>query len=376
MDDMPVLDVAIGLIFMYLLLSMLVTVVQEGIASALKLRSKNLFEAIDNLLNDPQLTKKYGRLVFDFYQHPLIRSLYRIGEKPAPGPTTRGSRGDPKAFLKQYRLGLPSYIPSRTFAIALLDVLRDKSKLSTATGADELLAKADEVVDSLPESELKRTLVLLIGDAGKRASALDEKAQHVALRVESWFNDSMVRAAGWYKRTAQRWSIGVGMAVAIFANADSFHVANQLWNDSNLRARVTAAAEAYHQEQDGAPDGAAAGDGSIRQRFAAQMGQLEASALPIGWSDSGWARLEALKVDLAADPQQGFRGLLGWVLGLLATGFAASLGATFWFDLLGRILQLRSSGGRISAATGALEVRGKKAASETVPPPSAGGGQS
>src|SRR5690348_7131358 len=116
MSGMAVLDVAIGLMFMFVMLSLLVTTVQESVASALRLRATNLYAALANLLADPQLARhpEYEQLVDDLYRHPLIKSLYR--RSPASELAKRFDWRSPQ----------PSYIPARTFAIALLDVLRGK----------------------------------------------------------------------------------------------------------------------------------------------------------------------------------------------------------------------------------------------------------
>ncbi len=92
----PMLDVAIGLIFMYLLLSIIVTVVQEFIASTFKLRNKNLVRAIVELSGSDNKA--------NFFEHPLISPLFRgdVDEKGAP------------------KKGGPSYIPKRNFALAIL----------------------------------------------------------------------------------------------------------------------------------------------------------------------------------------------------------------------------------------------------------------
>ena len=47
-----------------------------------------------------------------------------------------------------------------------------------------------------------------------------------------------------------------------------------------------------------------------------------------------------------------------WVLafaGWLITALAVSLGAGFWFDVLGKALQLRGTGAKVSTTTGTVE---------------------
>jgi hypothetical protein len=95
------LEVATGLIFIYLLLSILCTVINEGIAAALEQRGKNLLEGIKNLLNDP----KFTNLAQHVYNHGLVDGVMQ-------GVTD---------FTKTNRL--PSYIAPTNFALALMDIL-------------------------------------------------------------------------------------------------------------------------------------------------------------------------------------------------------------------------------------------------------------
>src|SRR5262252_2699123 len=99
MANLRLLDVAIGILLLLLLISLLVTIVQEGIASIWKLRAANLSKAVVNLLG-PERAEA-------LYKHPLIAALYR--------PKVENGT------IKQNKRSLPSYIPSSTFVIALLD---------------------------------------------------------------------------------------------------------------------------------------------------------------------------------------------------------------------------------------------------------------
>src|SRR5260370_5202114 len=95
------LEVATGIIFIYLLLSLICTVINEGIAAALEQRGKNLLEGIKNLLNDPKFTS----LAQNVYNHGLIDGVMQ-------GSTD---------FTKTNRL--PSYIAPTNFARAIMDIL-------------------------------------------------------------------------------------------------------------------------------------------------------------------------------------------------------------------------------------------------------------
>jgi len=349
MFDPRLIDVAIGMILLFLLVSLLVTIVQEAIASLFKLRARNLRAAIANLLGEARAAS--------FYRHPLIAGLYRVKPGAPDSPTRR----------------LPSYIPDRTFVLALLDVLRQEADAAqppapAATGAPVLgaahlleggpaiIARMAVVADLPSDRRLRQVLALLVGNLPSGATG-----PAVGAALEQWFNDAMDRAGGWYKRQAQLLSLLVGFGVAAFTNADAIHVAKRLWTDASLRATATAAASVYERDRAGAGEIAvAAGAGAVAtdrapvpaDRFArrldANLSAIEASNLPVGW---------------IRDPQQncvgqfcGDRGLApgsvgsivmlmlaGWV----TTAMATSLGAPFWFDLLSKALQIRSSGIRV-----------------------------
>src|ERR1700704_1960383 len=61
------LDVAVGLALMYLMLSLLCTVINEFIASKLGLRAASLASGLEEILDDPSVRAR-------FYDHGLIAS--------------------------------------------------------------------------------------------------------------------------------------------------------------------------------------------------------------------------------------------------------------------------------------------------------------
>lgn len=296
------LDVGIGLIFLYLLLALLVTTLQELVATLLSLRAKHLFDAIQGMFRDDGA----ATLVQKLYDHPLIKNLSEAAG--SVGLTAR------KSLLGS---GLPSYIPSKTFAIALLDVLKGED-LGKAVGADDALARIRSLIASVEQPTIKHTLQLLLEDAERVEQDVNQRAKVFSERVEGWFNDRMARASGWYKRKAQAISFALALVVSVVCNASTFKVADRLWHDSSLRAAVAASAQAFKDTN---------------------VGSLTESNLPIGWH--GYT---AAGDDLLLIP-------LGW----LTTALAVSLGSSFWFNLLGQALQIRGTGRRVSEADGKVQ---------------------
>jgi hypothetical protein len=146
-----ILDTAIGLIFVFLVVSLTVSAANELLAALFKWRAKNLFLGIRQLLQDPSVTG----LVTRFYEHPLIEGLSAKGKKP-------------------------SYIPSRTFAVALLDIVTP-----TNSEKDRTLEDLKAGIEKLPGS-LQVTFRVLLDEAG-------HDLEEFKTQLEIWFNSTMER---------------------------------------------------------------------------------------------------------------------------------------------------------------------------------------
>jgi len=123
-----ILEVGIAVIFVYLLLSIVCTALNEGIASLIDKRGKNLVEGIKNLLNDP----KFTGLAQQLYNHGLIGGISQYASDPA----------------KQTRL--PSYMSGQSFSLALLDILSARGIIAGKYG--DLLANAEAADDAHEEA--------------------------------------------------------------------------------------------------------------------------------------------------------------------------------------------------------------------------------
>src|ERR1700730_14309355 len=133
-----ILDVAIGMAFVYLLLSLIASVVQEMLSAFMQLRSANLERGLRSLFSGDSLSSEMD-LVNSVYDHGLVRGLYSDPLKDSNKIQSRfrrmmdavrllarrliGISPDKPLTIAANPLLLPSYIPSRTFALALIDVL-------------------------------------------------------------------------------------------------------------------------------------------------------------------------------------------------------------------------------------------------------------
>src|SRR5262245_54075379 len=169
------LEVAIGLIFMYLLLSLVCTAVNEFIASAINKRGTNLFEGVKNLLNDPRFTG----LAQHVYSHGLVDGMSK-------------NASDSKKPNRK-----PSYLPSAAFALALSDILTSHGAIAEAGGAAFDAAKAAE---DAYEAELWNT--------GGNQQDHDEKLKTLDAARTKTLND--------LKQAAAAKTAGADAAVAYF----------------------------------------------------------------------------------------------------------------------------------------------------------------
>jgi hypothetical protein len=270
-----ILDVAIGIIFIYLLVSLVISAINELIAAKLKSRATNLSQGIQALLQDPSQAGWVAKL----YQHPLIQSLSPPNSKP-------------------------SYIPSRTFALALLDLVAPAN-----TDGNRTLADLKAGMANLP-APLQKTLTNLLDEA-------QHDVERLKTQIEIWFNNGMDRASGWYKRKTQWIQFFIGLTLVILLNIDSVHIGRALFAvNSPLRASLVESAKSF-VAQPGGPN----------KSMKDAVDAISSASLPIGWSE-------------VPKPDQWPTVIVGWLI----TAFAVSLGAPFWFDLLNKFVNIRASG--------------------------------
>jgi hypothetical protein len=319
MPHLPALDVAIGLVFLYMVLALVCSTVNETISTAIGLRARFLQLGILNLLSASSATTKAGiETTKSFYGHPLVQGLIRPGRGPDPSL-------DPTSSTRWWRKPpYPSYLPSRTFIAALTDLARDaEAKLDQVDEDEAAAARArikglkkglERSLAALPNQRLSEAMLALYRSTGNDAATF----QHAA---EQWFDDSMERVSGWYKRRIQLFLAVIAAVVICLLNADTLTAARVLWRDDATRAAAVARAEAAAQ-------GTA---GEIKLDEAVK--NLD---LPLGW-----------QLSFGDGPTQVPNNALAWLaklVGLALTIGAVMLGAPFWFDLLSKIVRVRATG--------------------------------
>jgi hypothetical protein len=216
-----------------------------------------------------------------------------------------------------------------------------KVKKSQETVAEILEAKQDspiykqiqETIDIMPES-LKNSLYLLAQRAEKSGGDTQKQLQQFKLEIETWFDRSMERASGVYKRNSRGIAILIGTAIAVVANADTINIINRLSKDSMLRSTVNVYAQQLVEKN---PQTKLDNLESLKQVQKNVDRALDNVALPLGWSEPN--RLEINEKKQVLWPTF-ITKIFGWIL----SGLAISMGAGFWFDLLNKLINIRNTG--------------------------------
>lgn len=372
MFNSPVFETILSLVFIILVFSVIVSCIQEGFVSVMKLRGKMLQYAIREMLNDQQ-NKNFAHLL---YQHPQID------------------------MLKQKQTDLPSYISSGSFASALIDLIANEStetiyqKVGDTIQKKEVLkqqaidnspalknmammsnqplgdvppstipmiAKFNAGVETLQHSGLKKMLqsfsnisndanALMMNGIDDVAKLKDE-AEKLKSNIEAWYNGYMQRVTGWYKRKVRKNIFVASAIVTLFFNVNVLSLTKSIYTNSSLRGTVVAMASSAGADSSFVP--------KLQQQFKndSSLSKIDINAvigakLPIGWKidnrciqcqgKEGFANLWCLIRSgwCTFWHQFTFNNVLGWILFVLLL----SLGAPFWFDVLRKVVNIRNSG--------------------------------
>jgi hypothetical protein len=444
-----IVEVAIGLIFVWIVLSLTIIQIQEWINVRLDKRARDMEDAIHEMLANPNLKAQ-------FYDHPVIRGLTaKKRNEPSRIPVWFYKYPILRGFTKEIRK-LPSYIPSQQFSLALFEItmtagtessliqqgllkIRDdlekdrnitpqqaviteinlliefaRSAASTEAGtaftkktlaalkskAEEFSLKYPELrplidaalveasnrkdeIDSLLKTkdaprgddaftslrrgiaalsvispEVNQTLNALLLNIEEYVGQQESKLAKARQNVERWFDDSMDRVSGVFKRYSQWLALIIGLILAAILNVDSIDLTLYLWREPAVRQALAENARSFELTQEQLE----ANPEEALQNFRNQFSGL---SLPIGW---GFTRVEtsafyndncqlfpregqAFGLPLIGSnlcitpPNPSNQANLGIkIMGILLTALAARQGAPFWFDILKRVVNLRGTG--------------------------------
>jgi len=283
-----ILDVILGLVFVYLLLAIICTTVNEWIAGIFNTRATTLAAAIRQLLDSQggsSAANDTDWFLKQFYGHPLI-----AGMKPSQGAHPH-----------------PAYLASRAFATAIIDIVTPQNSGSVS------FADLENGINKLPDGDVKRTLLALIHTA--QGDFLTAQKN-----IETWFDDTMDRVSGWYKRRTQLWTALLALLLTVGTNADTVKIAGTLWRNPTRREQILESAK-----------------NPVQPAATVSTNQLDALGQVLGWTSADRLPQAFTPADRASF---WFRRLIGWILTIVAV----SLGAPFWFDLLNTFMRIRNGG--------------------------------
>ncbi len=162
--------------------------------------------------------------------------------------------------------------------------------------------------------------------------------------VENWYDDHMSRVSGWYKRHVAKITIVIGAILVLLLNINSLTIGRTLYSNSVVRTAVSSVAVKTTSCPPGESTQKCLGD------LQAQLSAATLAGLPIGWTavsdcaapniHCNWLDRRGIFSRHGGSPWQVVLVLIGF----LATIIALTPGARFWFDLLGKLGSLRSTG--------------------------------
>ena len=373
MLGLQTLDVIIGLIVVYLLLGLVCTAVNEWLSNMFSFKAKTLWQAVQTMiakgekfnpfsmlrfLNVDAEANKANSKVANFYAHPLIDTLSRKNQ-------------------------LPSYISAEMFRTVLLDI----NKVHIPNKDDFEMVKAS--VAAVGDPKLNAILSTFVN----ASEGVEDKVGHFNKQIESWFDECMERASGWYKRQIQFVTFCFAAGMVLLFNVDSIKLTRALWTSAPLRESFVALskdmvkydnadelAKNFKVKREGGkvvvqkvvPDfdkqvivtdnanqtdtvlvssstEAAANDAMNDAENAQALGAQNAKnaaakeyqdlktqlSVPIGWDTENWSAIWAYST------QEKLLYMLGKLIGLFMSIAAASMGAPFWFNMLKSVSNLK-----------------------------------
>jgi hypothetical protein len=241
-NGQAVLDVVFGVVFVFFVFSLLCSGMNESVARILNKRARFLEEGIWQLLKgDSQLQGEADRLFRRFWEHPLIRPLGRPVKDGGRHRAFRSLRWLARRFQSSHikalsapganipsdplapgtRRATPAYIPSQTFALVALDLLKPETR---------------------PAESPLHEFVRLASDAPGAGGAVQGLGR-TREEVERWFDAHMERVSGWYKQEAKSVLVAFAVIVVVVFNLDSVAIARTLWTEPTVRDLVTRTAQ-------------------------------------------------------------------------------------------------------------------------------------
>jgi hypothetical protein len=416
MTGSVIIDVVLGLIFFFLIYSLLATIIQELVATFWEFRSKMLERAIRRMLLDDDVLanrlKSAWQLFFKSRETQNIQQQMKTLTTEMAGKSTFVMKPDDVELQKQAlyaafyahplikylgesRKGSkPSYLNKDTFSKVIIDLLKGNNIEIGQDGRTEIETSLKQGTTNwnfdFGNAHIPKNTQNYLKSLWVDAQGDIQKFTHY---IEKWFDETMDRTTGWYKKHTQLVLLIIGSFLAVIFNLDAIAVAKKLSTNPALREQMVKHAEVFvaahpnleaelknqkleNQKllSDTNPknnilktkaeldtlnrlaDSAYKKNKATRDTLIAKANRLLQNdikqtneLLGVGLNHLNW--------DICKHPLAIFFNIIGWAI----TALAISVGAPFWFDMLNKVMQLRSS---VAGFSGKKDVNKKELTEE------------
>jgi len=376
-----IIDLAIGLAFIFGVTAALASVATELISRFLGLRGAYLLGGLRELLDSEQVETDLTRAEKDYDDWKNIVTGTSTGEKPqsatgavlgSPILRSQGMVGgitDRKLLVQASKQGrpsvrnidpnkhtplsdlrsLPAYISPTAFADAVIDLLVPKPATqttpvgqTTATGQTTLDTVRQSLQKIKSQDPIPASMAPLMTSVNTLVTTAEDDITSLRTSIENWYNDHMDRVSGWYKRHVAWFTIIAGAILVILLNINAITIGRVLYSNSVIGSAVATAA--------GNHPPCTSADPTCLGKLQTDLATVAQAGLPIGWATvsacadkrpaCNWWQARGITRTTGNSAWQ----ILLVVVGFLITIVALTPGARFWFDLLGKLGTLRSTG--------------------------------
>ena len=368
-----VIDVCIGMFFIFITYSLLATIIQEIFASLLNTRAKMLAFGIRRMLEDSNdfenlcFVKKLKNIIkfiilkdVFFPKKDNISFSTAFFNEPAIKYSSRGDNSR-----------IPAYIAPDVFASTVINILKkqgipnDKAESINqlfTTDCSEQIVNGDYIFSN-------NDITIKIGQESYEFLKniyidAENDLEKFKVLLARWYDDTMLRVNGWYKRHVQLTLFIIGIGLAACFNVDSIGLTQQLTTNDKLRNETIQMssellpaytqiltklneAKASNLQADSIANTAINTDvknktdeigmrkidsliTSLSNMISLDVPKIN-NAIGIGWSEYD-------------NSNNSYRTWLLRIAGWVITSIAISLGANFWFDILVKFINLRGTG--------------------------------
>lgn len=315
----PLFEMIIAVVVVWLIAATLTSGVVEMIGSLFAFRGKHLWRSLDLLLGRDSATRKV---------EGAGRKAKALAEKP---PLDLGTPGSPTTLGH-----LAESIPGASTDGQGLERIK---LVNPAILVDAILAAQEGGASDFDTTTVGKLV-------RKLPSEVADDADQLRARVEAWVDDAMYQMSNSYRSRLRTWTALVGLVVVLALGIDAPWLATRFYADSTARAAVIAVANSATAEGEGelsddivdcltnagSAETETESDDKCTQELLDTLDEFKVGRYRIG-GDPLWP--EGAKPDSW--------GWLSMLVGLGLSVGALAMGASFWFDVLKRLMGLRKA---------------------------------